>query len=318
MNPYHVLGVPPDADVEALRAAYRKLVRAHHPDRAPDEAARLLASERMVQINWAWHIVSDQGRRAAFDARFRLEQFEAARRQQEALRAQARGQVARGQQAHRADVLKAQAQRRAEQNQQTQNQARQTAQERAREQQFLEWQALERARRERAKQQAQPAADKRLSAEEKKRQNLARARLQRMRREDKRRSSTPSARRQLAEAARLFGQEGRASDAIAICHDVLRVDFRNVPARELLGDFYLRLGREDRALPLWEQALVLQPDNASVRRKLNALRPHDPRVYQSRPGMARPAQDRARAAMRPNHGRPGFWGRLRAALRGGL
>ena len=350
MNPYHVLGVPSNADFAALRAAYRQLVRVHHPDCAPDEAARAAATERMVRINWAWHIVSDAQRRAAFDARFRLDQFEAARRQQEAMRAQARGQTVRGQQAHLADVLKAQARRRQEQNREVR--ARQAAaqksgrtvsggaasaespespespasagawqrkeSERAREQQFLEWQALERARREReacARDAVTRPVRKRLSREEKKRQALARARLRRMRREDRRRSASPSARRQLAEAARLFGQEGRASEAIAICHEVLRVDFRNVPARELLGDFYLSLGRQDRALPLWEQALALQPDNAGVRRKLNSLRPHDPRSYNPQPHIPRAASAQS-ARFAP--GRDSFWVRLRDAFCGGL
>ncbi len=321
MNPYHVLGVPPNADIAALQAAYRKLARLHHPDLAQGDEARRLASERMVKINWAWHIVSDDGRRAAFDAQLRAQQLESARRQQEAFRAQANGQVVRGGQAHLNDVLKAQATRRQQQNRERQPQGgeQQAAQDSARAQQFLEQQAAERARLERearVKQELVRPVRKRLTREEKKRQALARARLRRMRREDRRRSATPSARRQLAEAARLFGQEGRAGDAIAICHDVLRVDFRNVPARELLGDFYLRLGREDRALPLWEQALVLQPDNASVRRKLNALHPHDHNSYAPRP--SRSAPPRERVVIPSGRARDSFWGRLRSALRGGL
>lgn len=320
MNPYHVLGVPPHADSAALQAAYRKLVRLHHPDLAQDEVARRAASERMVTINWAWHILGDATRRAAFDAQLRAQQLEAARRQQESLRAQTQGQVVRGQQAHLNDILKAQALRRQQQNQQrVQQAAPQSAQYSAREQQFLEWQALERERQERearTKMGVTRPVRKRLSREEKKRQAQARARLARMRREDRKRSANPSARRQLAEAARLFGQQGRASDAIAICHDVLRVDFRNVPARELLGDFYLRLGREDRALPLWEQALVLQPGNSSVRRKLNALRPHDPHAYEPRPSRSAPLRERV--AARPQQQNSGFWGRLLGAFRSGL
>ena len=334
MNPYQILGVPSHADNAALRAAYRGLVRLHHPDLASDEAARQLASERMVNINWAWHIVSDANRRAAFDAQWHARQIEAARRQQEALRAQTQGQVVRGAQAHLNDVLQAQAQRRQQQNQQR---ASETAPENGREQQFLEWQALERARREResnAKSGMTRAARQRLGREEKKRQALARARVARSRREDRARSSKPSARQQLAEAARLFGQEGRAGEAIAICHDVLRVDFRNVPARELLGDFYLRLGREDRALPLWEQALVLQPGNLSVRRKLHALRPHDPNSYEPRPSRSAPLRSASprsasRSAVRPTAAtsperansvpeNASFWGRVREAFRSGL
>ena len=332
MNPYHVLGVPPHADSAALQAAYRRLVRLHHPDLAGDETARQAASERMVKINWAWHIVSDANRRAAFDAQLRALQIEAARRQQDAFRAQAHGQVVRTQHAHMNDVLKAQALRRQQQNQRVAQQRAQAqaeqaqapssrvqvAQQNMRAQQFLEWQIIERARQQReAKASATRPLHKRLSREEKKRDALARARLKRMRREDKKRSSAPSARRQLADAAKLFGQEGRAGEAIAICHNVLRVDGRNVPARELLGDFYLRLGREDRALPLWEQALVLQPDNSSVRRKLSSLRPHDPGHYEPRRPRAAIMEERA-SARRQNAPNAGFWERVRDALRGGL
>ena len=314
MNPYHVLGVPPDAEPSALQSAYRKLVRLHHPDLARDEAARQVAGERMVTINWAWHILSDGARRAAFDEQLRAQQIEDARRQQELFRAQTRGQTVRGGQAHMNDVLRAQAQRRQKQNSENEARQQQAAQQRAREQKFLAWQEAERARQERAKNAVTRPVRRRLSREEKQRQSLERATLRRLRREDRERSASPSARRQLSEAARLFGQEGRAGDAIAICHDVLRVDFRNVPARELLGDFYLCLGREDRALPLWEQALVLQPDNAAVRRKLSGLHAHDPRAYH--PRASRSAPLRPKAATAPKRG--SFWGRVRDAFRSGL
>ncbi len=315
MNPYHILGVSPAADNAALRAAYRNLVRRHHPDLARDEASRQIASERMAKINWAWHIVSDANRRAAFDAQWRAQQREAARRQQEAFRAQEQEQVVHGEHAHLGDILKAQAQRRQQQNQ---PRAQPITPENAR-QQLLEWHAQERARLERAA-QSQSAltrpARQQLKREEKKRQDLAHARLKR---EDRRRSSQPSARQQLAAAARLFAQQDRADDAIAICHDVLRVDFRNVPARELLGDFYLQLGREDRALPLWEQALVLQPDNSSVRRKLNELRSGDSNSYAAR--RARAMQPRPTGATHSAQTAPenaGFWRRVRAAFGSGL
>ena len=325
MNPYHVLGVAPDADLAALQAAYRKLVRLHHPDLAHDEASRRVAGERMVAINWAWHILSDATRRAAFEAQLRAQQIEATRRQQETFRAQSQGQVVRGGQAHMNDLLKAQAQRREQKNREIYEPKQQStaqptaAQERAREQQFLDWQALERARLERearAKDEMTRPVRNRLNREEKKRRALERAHLRRMRREDRARSESPSARRKLAEAARLFGQEGRTGEAIAICHDVLRVDFRNVPARELLGDFYLRLGREDRALPLWEQALVLQPNNASVRVKLNSLHAHvhDHQTYHPRVSRSAPPRE---TEVRPP-GPSSFWGRVRDAFRSGL
>ena len=310
MNPYHVLEVHFGADFAEIRASYRRLVRVHHPDRAPDAATRVASGERMVKINWAWHILSDSQRRAAFDARFRWEQIETARRQQDALRAQTRGQAERAQKAHSNNVAQAQAARPPETNRETLS-----PQQRAREQQFLAWQAAERARQERVKRAREEATLPVRTREEKQRQSKARARLRRMRREDKKRGSAPSARRQLAEAARLFAQEARAGDAIALCHDVLRVDARNVPARELLGDFYLQLGRQDRALPLWEQALALQPDNSSVRRKLNALRPHEPQPYRPQPSIPRASSKRAQW---PSAAPVSFWGRVRDAFKSGL
>jgi len=57
-DPYPVLGVSPDMDLEAMRKAWRKLVRENHPDAmmargVPEEAVRL-AEKRMIDINRAW------------------------------------------------------------------------------------------------------------------------------------------------------------------------------------------------------------------------------------------------------------------------
>lgn len=57
-DPYSVLGVTPDMDIDAMRAIWRKLVRENHPDAmmargVPEEAVRL-AEKRMVAINRAW------------------------------------------------------------------------------------------------------------------------------------------------------------------------------------------------------------------------------------------------------------------------
>lgn len=61
-DPYSVLGVEPDAPLAEIRAAWRSLVRATHPDRMiarglPQEALRL-AEKRMVDINRAWEDIS--------------------------------------------------------------------------------------------------------------------------------------------------------------------------------------------------------------------------------------------------------------------
>jgi DnaJ like chaperone protein len=57
-DPYSVLEVAPDASLEDIRAQWRKLVRATHPDAmmargVPEEAVRI-AEKRMIDINRAW------------------------------------------------------------------------------------------------------------------------------------------------------------------------------------------------------------------------------------------------------------------------
>lgn len=66
-DPYDVLGVPPDAPLPAVRAAYKALVRESHPDRmiargVPPEAVKL-AERRLIDITAAWEDIST--RRAA-------------------------------------------------------------------------------------------------------------------------------------------------------------------------------------------------------------------------------------------------------------
>ena len=66
-DPYDVLGVPPGAPLNEIRAAWKQAVRDSHPDRLiargvpPDAVA--LASRRMIDINAAWEEIN--GKRAA-------------------------------------------------------------------------------------------------------------------------------------------------------------------------------------------------------------------------------------------------------------
>jgi DnaJ like chaperone protein len=60
--PHAVLGIEPGASMEVARAAWRKLVRANHPDALvarglPEEAVRM-AEKRMIDINRAWETLS--------------------------------------------------------------------------------------------------------------------------------------------------------------------------------------------------------------------------------------------------------------------
>ncbi len=61
---YQTLGVARDASADAIKKAYRKLVRKHHPDvsRARD------AGERTKEINEAYEVLGNAGKRAAYDA----------------------------------------------------------------------------------------------------------------------------------------------------------------------------------------------------------------------------------------------------------
>ncbi len=61
---YEVLGVPRDAKADAIRSAYRKLARKHHPDVNPGDQK---AEERFKKIATAYEVLSDEKRRAAYD-----------------------------------------------------------------------------------------------------------------------------------------------------------------------------------------------------------------------------------------------------------
>lgn len=61
-DPYDVLGVTPDADVETVRAAWRAAVKDSHPDvmiarGVPPEAVKL-AERRLIAVNAAWEEIA--------------------------------------------------------------------------------------------------------------------------------------------------------------------------------------------------------------------------------------------------------------------
>jgi curved DNA-binding protein len=64
IDPYETLGVARDADVDAIRKAYRKLARKHHPDLNPGDKA---AEERFKDISRAWEVLEDPERRRNYD-----------------------------------------------------------------------------------------------------------------------------------------------------------------------------------------------------------------------------------------------------------
>ncbi|MBE6688709.1 MAG: J domain-containing protein [Ruminococcaceae bacterium] len=56
-DPYHVLGVSPDASVEEIKKAYRELAKKYHPDANVDNPLKHLADEKMKEINEAYDYI---------------------------------------------------------------------------------------------------------------------------------------------------------------------------------------------------------------------------------------------------------------------
>ena len=65
-DPYAVLGVDRSASAAQITAAYRRLVRALHPDTRPGPPP---APERLGEVLTAYETLRDPARRAAYDAR---------------------------------------------------------------------------------------------------------------------------------------------------------------------------------------------------------------------------------------------------------
>jgi DnaJ-class molecular chaperone len=62
-DPYESLGVPKGATGDVVRKAYRRLAREHHPDANLDDPA---AEERFKEIQQAYDILTDPGKRQAY------------------------------------------------------------------------------------------------------------------------------------------------------------------------------------------------------------------------------------------------------------
>jgi len=63
-DPYEVLGVPRGANAAAIKSAFRKLAKKHHPDSNKDDPK---AAARFAEINTANEILSDEDKRKQFD-----------------------------------------------------------------------------------------------------------------------------------------------------------------------------------------------------------------------------------------------------------
>ena len=63
-DPYEVLGVPRGASAAAIKSAYRKLAKKHHPDNNKNDPK---AAARFSEINSAHEIIGDEDKRKQFD-----------------------------------------------------------------------------------------------------------------------------------------------------------------------------------------------------------------------------------------------------------
>src|SRR5881227_1001766 len=63
-DPYEVLGVPRGASAAAIKSAYRKLAKKHHPDANKNDPK---AQARFSEVNAANEIIGDETKRKQFD-----------------------------------------------------------------------------------------------------------------------------------------------------------------------------------------------------------------------------------------------------------
>src|SRR5579863_2253998 len=63
-DPYEVLGVPRGASAAAIKSAYRKLAKKHHPDANKNDPK---SASRFAELNTANEIIGDEDKRKQFD-----------------------------------------------------------------------------------------------------------------------------------------------------------------------------------------------------------------------------------------------------------
>ena len=67
-NPFEVLQVSPDAEIEVIEAAYKSLAKKYHPESSQ------YSNEKMAKINWAYGILKDEHQRKSWKDRSKNKQ----------------------------------------------------------------------------------------------------------------------------------------------------------------------------------------------------------------------------------------------------
>ncbi len=101
LDPYAILGVNSKASSEQIKAAYRELVKKHHPDAGGDK-------QKILSLNAAWEVLGDKEHRLAYDREYQSQNAlgkEAQEREIRNARASSAAQKAQGQSAAAEEAL---------------------------------------------------------------------------------------------------------------------------------------------------------------------------------------------------------------------
>jgi curved DNA-binding protein CbpA len=71
-DPYQTLGIPKDADLSAVKSAYRKLVLKCHPDKIQDPTLKAVKQDEFQKVQQAYELLSDDTRRMKYDEQMKL------------------------------------------------------------------------------------------------------------------------------------------------------------------------------------------------------------------------------------------------------
>ena len=71
-DPYRALGISKDADLSAVKSAYRKLVLKCHPDKIQDPTLKAVKQDEFQKVQQAYELLSDETQRMRYDEQMKL------------------------------------------------------------------------------------------------------------------------------------------------------------------------------------------------------------------------------------------------------